>query len=56
VFGVEKLPNWLKWIILLAGVAAIGAVAFWLDGFMARVEQLPPDGSIFGAAASQTAD
>ena len=56
MFGVEKLPNWLKWIILLAGMFAIAAVALWLDGFMGRTEQLPPDGSIFGASASQAAD
>ena len=53
---MEKLPNWLKWIILLAGVAAIGAVAFWLNDYVSRVEQLPPDPGLFGAVSSSVAE
>lgn len=49
---MEKLPNWLKWIILLAGVAAIALTALWLDDYVSRVEQLPPDAGLFASSQS----
>ena len=52
---MEKLPNWLKWLILLAGVAGIGVGAFWLNDFVTRVEQLPPNPGLFALDSSESA-
>ena len=53
---MEKLPNWLKWVILLAAVAGIALTALWLNDYVSRVEQLPPDAGLFGASSQSAAE
>lgn len=48
---MNNLPNWAKWLIIIAAVAVLAAVAFWLNDYVTRVEQPAPDQGLFSASS-----
>lgn len=51
---MKNLPNWAKWLIIVAALAAFAAMAFAVDDRASRVAMPPPDDT-FGIYSTSSA-
>lgn len=50
---MDRLPNWVKWLIIAGTVAVLAVVALWLNDYVQRVEQPAPDAGMFAVSESR---
>ena len=53
---MKKLPDWIKWLIIVGVLAAMGAMLFAVNDRASKVKMPEPDTSfgIYHSASSQT--
>lgn len=44
--GKDKLPNWLKWIIVIGTMVLLAVIMLALNDRVSRVEMPPPDDTL----------